>query len=187
MEDAFLPTKRQLRVIGGALLALVLFWGSLCALALYTALPFNPIQVSSERRAFVRTLFPEGWKFFTRNPQEAQLVPYRLVDGRWLSASLLPNSRPSNLFGLGRWGRAQGVEMGILLARLGDARWTDCDEQPTTCLEGAPVVLQIDNPSPAPSLCGELALVSQQPVPWAWARNPHALLPSHVIRFEAKC
>jgi antimicrobial peptide system SdpA family protein len=176
------------RVVAVALIASVAAWAGIAAAAIHASLPLNPIELSPERELVLRELLPEGWKFFTRNPQEAQILPFALTDGAWTSASLTPNARPVNLFGLDRAGRSQGIELGTLLEQLDAGAWAECEGSPLTCLGNVPVTASLKNPFPRPSLCGELGFVSQKPVPWAWARlGEHVEMPARVVRVVVQC
>src|SRR6185436_17127762 len=97
--------------------------------AVHPILPFNPISLPYEKGVSVALFVPEGWKFFTRNPQEALPLAFvRGGDGRWRPASPGPNAAPENRFGLSRAGRARGVETGLLLEGVQKGAWMDCKE-----------------------------------------------------------
>lgn len=55
-----------------------------------------------------------------------------------------------------------------LLGTLNDRQnWTDCDEEPATCIEQLPARAKLVNYSPAPTLCGQVGFAQQGPLPWA--------------------
>jgi antimicrobial peptide system SdpA family protein len=181
-------TRAQSRALGGLVIALGASFAVLGAYAVHGSLEVNPITLPHENRSVMTTLLPEGWKFFTRNPQEAQVRPYALRDGTWASASLLPNSRARNWLGIDRSGRAQGIEIGLLGESVPADAWVPCDEAPLECLARAPVGATFANKSPRPTLCGAVGFVAQPPVPWAWAHDAdHLDMPSRVVRVEIQC
>jgi hypothetical protein len=80
---AFSVYKNKLShlAVGCALLAFL--WGVAALYALHTVIPFNAVVLPFERDLPVRSLTPEGWAFFTRNPREKQISAYRRVNGTW--------------------------------------------------------------------------------------------------------
>ncbi|HEY8088868.1 MAG TPA: SdpA family antimicrobial peptide system protein [Polyangiaceae bacterium] len=180
--------RAQRRVLGALVLALGGSFAVLGAYAVHASIEVNPISLPGEDRGTMTSVLPEGWKFFTRNPQEPQIRPYVLEGGAWVTASLLPNSRARNLLGIDRSGRAQSVELGLLSESIPSSAWIACDEAPLVCLDRAPVAATIHNDFPNASVCGAVGLVSQPPVPWAWARSSdHLDMPSRVVRVEVPC
>ena len=178
----------QRRALGALLVALVGAFTTVGAYAVHGSIELNPITLPGEDKELMTTILPEGWKFFTRNPQEPQMLPYVQQDGAWVSASLLPNSRARNLFGLDRRGRAQSVELGIIGEGVPSTAWSECDGAPLECLDRAPVGARIHNDFPSASVCGVVGLVSQPPIPWAWAHSKsHLDMPSRVARLEVSC
>ncbi len=141
----------------------------------------------------IRVLLPQGWGFFTRDPREARIIPFGLdTEGEWTELGLGPHSRARWLFGLDRRSRAQGLEIGTLFGAVPDDAWVDCDSGPTSmepraCLDAASP-LQVDNPSPIPSLCGQIGLVRREPVPWAWRGAADQIeMPAQVLRLDVRC
>ncbi|HEY8040007.1 MAG TPA: SdpA family antimicrobial peptide system protein [Polyangiaceae bacterium] len=185
------PPSRTHRRLGALLLALGAAWAYAGVLAVRTRLSANAIdsiEAPSTQVEVAGRLFPQGWRFFTRNPQESVITPYEAAPGGWASASIMPNSRASNLFGLDRRGRTQIPEVVGILSQMKSHAWVDCTGAPLGCLDGAPLAGTVVNKAPAPSLCGEVAFVSQPPVPWAWARSGReVVMPSRVTRVRIRC
>jgi antimicrobial peptide system SdpA family protein len=178
-----------LRGLGAHLLGMFGAWIALAAYAIHASMPFNPITLpfEAEHKTALIEVLPEGWRFFTRNPQEEQVIPLVLIDGTWRPASA-PSSSARNLFGLNRAGRAQSVELGLLLEQMQPKdRWAPCDGSPAECLSRAPVATHLANPSRAPTMCGDMGFVAQRPVPWAWSANRNLEMPAKVVRVAVKC
>jgi antimicrobial peptide system SdpA family protein len=184
-----LEERRELRALGAFTLALTCVWLTVCAYALHAALPFNPIRLPFERWVHVRFWAPEGWGFFTRDPQEEAMRLFaRKRDGKWVSGSLGPNGMPANVFGLNRASRAQGVEAGLLASKVPKTAFQPCQEMPTVCLEHAPVAISLNNPTQEPALCGPIGIVMQKPIPWAWNDSRDTIImPSRVARMNVGC
>jgi antimicrobial peptide system SdpA family protein len=162
--------------------------------SVHTALPYNPIKLPGEKAVDAQVWGPQGWKFFTKDPQEEAMMLFVADgEGRFVPAATGPAPRPSTLFGLRREGRARGVEAGLLLGRVPQAAWRECKEAPETCLAAGGVSeehppVKVANPTPEPLICGRAAFALQKPVPFAWARSKHPVtMPSRFVVMEVEC
>ena len=173
------------------LLFLGVAWATAGLYVVHAQIPRNVLELPLERvlRPAIPFLAPEGWAFFTRDPREPRLLPYRhATNGVWAYAHAGPHADLRNVFGLDRISRAQGVEIGLLLGEFADTAWQPCTDAPTLCLDELPRTVSITNRSPAPTLCGDVGLVRQEPVPWAWARvESETTMPSTVVRLDIRC
>lgn len=167
---------------------LIVVWSTVIAYAVHPVLPFNAIRLPGESALDVELLLPEGWGFFSRNPQdELEHFFRRASDGSW--QPLLPDSYASPHFelGLSRRGRASTQEARWVIQRLPAASWIQCTDAATLCLERAPQV-SIKSAQPQQALCGAVGIVLQEPVPWAWASHKKDVcMPSRVIRLWIEC
>jgi antimicrobial peptide system SdpA family protein len=176
----------RLRVLGLLAVALVGSWSIVVLYVVHAALPFNPIRLPLE--GSLRYFAPEGWAFFTRDPREERFDVFVRRAGVWTEALTSPHSRASNWFGLNRRSTAQGIEIGLLLADLPKASWQGCRAEAPECLAKKPPEHPIRNVSPEPTLCGEVGISLQKPVPWAWSRSPkRVIMPSRVARLRITC
>jgi antimicrobial peptide system SdpA family protein len=185
----------NLRVLGFLSVILTLSWSIVFIYAVHAVMPPNPIKLPFEKhlRLYALMLLPQGWAFFTRDPREERFHVFsRDQNGKWIRALRGPNASPANFFGLKRASRAQGIEVGLLLSKVPGSGWQTCSEQPEVCLEQAPLVATIENITPHPTLCGEVGLALQKPVPWAWSYHRSGsqitiTMPSKVARLEVRC
>ena len=179
----------SLRAVGAFVLALALAWFTLLAYVVHAAVPPNPIRLPLEKRMYTRYWAPQGWAFFTRDPREEDILLFvRGRDGAWISAHKGPHASPSNYFGLSRASRARGIEVGQILRRVPKAGWQPCKERAEVCLERTPNAGTVRNISPNPTLCGEVGLALQKPVPWAWSSSAYKIvMPSRVSRLGVLC
>jgi antimicrobial peptide system SdpA family protein len=146
------------------------------------------LTLPASLRGVVHDVAPEGWQFFTKDPQDPSIIPYRMVSGRWEYAQLQGSLHFDTIFGLDRIDRAQGVELGILASQIPENAWLPCKVAPTTCLEKIPVELTLRDTQPYPTLCGDIGFANQAPVPWNWARrNPVPVMPSSFARVRVAC
>ncbi len=181
-------TRRRDVGLGSAAMLIGLSWTLLLVYVLHAAMPFNPIGLPGEASLGVRSLLPQGWRFFTKDPQELRLLYYLLTASGWESAMLAPHAAPRNSFGLDRRSRAQGVEAASLanLARPSD--WSSCHQSFHECVAALRPVLEVRNLAPNPTLCGEIAFSRQSPLPWACSkRAAHSVMPSQLVRLRALC
>ena len=180
---------RGSRRAGAILLAASAAWTVVGIYAVHAAMPYNPIKLPAEKAVDVRSWAPQGWKFFTRNPQEEGTTAFRASEaGGFAPVAQETYASASNLFGASRAARAHGVEIGTLLEQIPDTQWTKCDDAPARCLERAKEVATVKNGSPHPTLCGSVGIALQKPVPWAWARASHPVtMPSRVARVVVQC
>ena len=161
----------------------------LCVYGLHEALPYNPLVLPFEDRVHLRQWLPEGWNFFTRDPQEERAAVYeRYANSGWAKVAGKTLSDASNMFGLSRRPRAQSVETGLLLVQVPDAFWRSRRGAADACLRDALLFGDEVNPTPRPLLCGELGIVLQRPVPWAWSSSERrVVMPCRVVRLNVVC
>ncbi len=130
---------------------------------------FNPLSIDYQQQANVRTLIPQGWAFFTRNPREQVLLFYKKQDTKWF----LVNSSGSSydkLFGLSRLSRRQNIELGNLAAQLNVVKnWVECENNfPNTCIPDSTNKVYTNFKNPV--IMGEYVVRLVEPVPWAWSK-----------------
>ncbi|MEU7165130.1 SdpA family antimicrobial peptide system protein [Streptomyces morookaense] len=159
-----LACRRAFRAATAVLAAFIL-------LTVFLSMPGNVLTRSwmgGVKNVFTITA-PQGWAFFTKNPQSLDVYAYRAHEGDYTNVLDTPQVKPSNLFGLTRKQRAQGPEMAALAAQV--TAWHPCkavDLQ--VCLRSGfrQPVKAIHNDSPTATLCGELVLAQEKPTPWAY-------------------
>jgi antimicrobial peptide system SdpA family protein len=167
-------------------------WTAFIFIAAEGALPTNAMddRLSARDKSNILRLLPEGWSFFTRDPREADPEPFiREPGGGWRRVLQRGRGGIVGLLGLDRASRGQGVEMGLLTGPVPRHRWTRCDRGAwSSCLSAAPVLAEVVNPSPQPTLCGNVAIVFRRPVPWAWARSVNLdQMPAEIVRLRVSC
>lgn len=183
-------SSRKDSMLGAFCILLVLGWAAVLGYSVHAALPLNAIKLPLEEKIRPEVWMPQGWKFFTRSPREDIIAVFRRdANGDWVNALSGPNASSANLFGISRGTRAQGIEVGILQVAVSRLTWPACKEAYERCVDQAPLVpVAIKNPTPNPTLCGELGLLVRAPVPWAWSRSGKKItMPSKAIRINVKC
>jgi len=182
-------SQRRLRTMAGAgLVAGSVFVATLCFLCLGMVLPQSALHLSKTQGQRVSRFFPQGRKFFTKDPLSADFLVYRRQSPQtWVSIAAPSMGSRENLWGADRIIRTQGLELAMLLADAGDAlRWTECDDTVDTCASGAAEGPLVDNHAPIPTLCGDVAVTRERPVPWAW-RHLRSRMPYTIARVRVRC
>src|SRR5699024_6732841 len=93
------------------------------------SLPHSAWGSSSElfSRTTVQNALPQGWAFFTRDPQEPRLTSYVKPDGgEWSLEDTGGNGAVRWWFGLDRKARLPGLEMGEIQQAAGQDAWQEC-------------------------------------------------------------
>lgn len=174
--------------LGLYILALLLFWFAAFLYTVHPVLPPNPIQLPGEEHNPLPKLLPQGWGFFTRDPKSMGLTGMiRTTEGVWQTPASA-NRRWPRLVEFSRRRKLAGVEVGVILDQLSEPNWQECKQVPSVCLEQANVEGQVDNQMPHPSLCGEVGIYRQPPIPWAWSQAAdETIMPSQVLRLQVVC
>lgn len=176
------------RRLGVYVLLLLIFWVTVVAYTVHPVLPDNPIALPFEEKSPFIPLLPQGWGFFTRDPKSLDLAAFvKMSDGSWQPAPM-----PKRLWphppGFSRGWKLHGIEVGIIFTSLADPQWEHCQERPSACLAKAPLATTVENLLSNPTLCGEIGLVRQPPIPWAWREAANeTVMPSEVLRLQVVC
>ncbi|MFC5824415.1 SdpA family antimicrobial peptide system protein [Nonomuraea insulae] len=178
------PAREDVR-LGRAFLLMAAVTTIFVTYVLHAALPQTVLRLPFENREVARQIVPEGWAFFTSSPRTVYPQAYERYSGTWRArgGSLVI---PSGLFGLNRAQRAEGTEMALLVYGLPKDAWSPCASQPAKCLDETPVSVTIRNTSNLRHVCGDIGIVNQEVLPWAWRRSD-TIMPSTVVRAEVRC
>ncbi len=182
-------SPRSSRALG----ALTLLCGGVAAIvttySLHAGMRFNAIRLPFEQKLNLPLFLPQGWKFFTRDAREERTFPFaRTAERGWVSAGAGANGDSGHLLGARRDSRAQTAELTALMHQAEGRTWTTCTATTTTCLDDVTTMAVVVNTSPRPTICGDIGIVRQAPVPWAWARDARdTTMPSRVLRLEVQC
>jgi antimicrobial peptide system SdpA family protein len=173
--------------LGWRLVTLVMLAVVIVLYVLRGALPVTPFSVpDTPERNYARVFVPQGWAFFTGSPRVPHLTVIGNHNGQWRVLSPGRLAVPEDLMGLDRVRQARYSDLNVLVGEVPDAAWSDCDTVPTDCVTGLPAGPVIANPSPRREVCGDIGLIAQEVVPWAW-RNMPTVMPSRVARATVTC
>ncbi|RAW03475.1 SdpA family antimicrobial peptide system protein [Pseudochryseolinea flava] len=151
------------------------------------SLPRNPVSLPYVPKLIIKTIAPEGWSFFTRNPRENLIYIFQRDSGRqWLQPSHVYNGSMENYFGMSRKARAIGSEYALLFSQSA-VLWDSCSTGTFDCIDEQKKFL-VRNQLKAPQLCGEYLFVSRAPVPWAWSEHTEKIhMPFQYVLVEFVC
>jgi antimicrobial peptide system SdpA family protein len=182
------PSKNRLILLsqaaGLALAAIVVV-----VYAIHGSMPHNALRLPAEEKFETAVVLPEVWAFFTRSPREPRFLVYsRHEDGSWAQA-IGVQSDAAEAFGLRRTVRALNLEAGAFMMNIKDEDWTPCPSgTPSSCLDKMKATKPMTNVVPEPTFCGDVAIVQQDRVPWAWATHADPnTMPSKIVRMVVKC
>jgi antimicrobial peptide system SdpA family protein len=182
------PPTGPTRTFSFGAAAILMGYALLGAYSLHGSMPHNPVALPGEGQIRMVQWLPQGWSFFTADGRAERSFAFLKRDDGWTLAVPLHNASPATLFGVDRSRRAQGAELGGLFGRVPVDAWTPCSGTLDACLDAANVSLQISSLAPFPTLCGEVGLVAQRPVPYAWARaGGDIVMPSRVAKLRVTC
>lgn len=178
------PTRGRLLAVA---IGCTAFWTTVAGLAAHAPMKSTALG-PHENRLLTQLVIPQGWNFFTRDPREDDIFVYRRHEGELHDALAWPNAGWANGLGLRRTGRAQGIEVGHIIAGIDWDEIAPCRDGEPACIAATPLEHTAVNPVPSPMLCGELAIVMRPPMPWAWADHAapeHA--PIKTTRIDVRC
>lgn len=170
-------------------LGISLLWIGVAFFTLLTYSKDNPIRFSYEFQQNVRTLFPQGWAFFTKSPRDENLQLYRFANNRLELVEGQRQATLANLMGFKRSARAMSVEYAYLLYDVPADKWTRCETDPEAYIRSHKLpTVTVDNHTPRPYLSGTYYLIQQSLVPWAWAsQTRQIILPSSILKLSVVC
>lgn len=170
MSDLNRRERVTLHVIS---LLLLFFWGAAGIFLLAASVRDSPLLPPRVLRHAQLAHFPQGWAFFTRSPREAELSVYRPTETGWSSINMR-NGSWETFFGLKKGGAINGIELGALVEQI--RTWDEATLAREPLLPRLPELVDasnitLENHASVQSICGEVLLIRQEPVPWAWARS----------------
>lgn len=165
---------------------------SIAALSLNANLPDGAVRLPDETRQRIRTLLPQGWGYFTRDPRATnQTVYMRGPTAKHWRIAQRPYASTSNLLGWSRAEKTRTAHLNALSAHVPNRYWKSCHGVDVSCFKrGQRFQLKPSDDLRALRLpCGrEIGFVSWEPWPWAWRRTANDVeLDSQVAVATAQC
>jgi antimicrobial peptide system SdpA family protein len=145
--------------------------------ALSVAISGTTIELNHSVKNVVKAVFPQGWGFFTKDPQEKSVDIY-LDSGEGRVRISTPNQSASNYWGFSRKSRMIGMEVSTVLSLVGQRQPSWCvikDAKRHLAAGGSSWVLK--SPKLHYLTPGNYVLVRRSITPWAWYDQPGNFIP----------
>ncbi len=168
----------------------ILLWLLFIGIILSSIGPYNTTSykfLNKSEALTLRSLFPEGFGFFSRNPQEEFPLLYKEIND---SIVLLTktNSSAVNLFGLKRTQRSIFVELGSIVNEISDEEWSKCTSSLNDCKNSKTIkIFEILNKNQKANLCGTYFVSTKKPIPWAWRNTFKGEMPQRFVKLIIRC
>lgn len=182
------PGSAEVRALGAFTAAVAVVLAVVVVLAVHASLPANALRLAPAEALHLRVWLPQGWGYFSGEARAPGVTAYVAgSDGRWRAVPLAHQGAARTLLGLDRSGRVAEQEVTLLEARA-TREPEECRGPDATCLAELAPGPEVDNPATRPRLCGDVALVRREPVPWAWAGSADPDdMPATAVRLEVSC
>lgn len=169
--------------------ALVLFWSAAILFVILGALPESAISTSYRFRRALVVAMPEGYGFFTRDPQETRVLIYAVDGNGNASPANESDYRGLGWSGVSRKSSVRAMEVKTALALIKPDAWVSCDKELGRCLQDRSLSsIPVKPEMTARTLCGRIVLRRQKPVPWAWSKsNSRIHMPSSIALVDFQC
>lgn len=127
------------------------------------------IVLSKETQKMISTIFPEGWSFFTKNPQNQTLVVYQIIEGN-LILKTVDNHNSKNIFGLSRYSRIISYEASMLANEAMKLVWREdlMGNLKKLDFNRSGKIKVINNRH---LINGTFLLILYKPIPYAWSKS----------------
>ncbi|MGO1421634.1 MAG: SdpA family antimicrobial peptide system protein [Staphylococcus equorum] len=141
----------------------------------------TPIKIPATLEAEVSKIFTQGWGFFSKDPRDEKFYAIDLNTGEYVGK--WPNMTLDNFYGLKKKGRAQGIELGRLYEKANPTNMKECQDTPGNCVRKMKPI-KVENDQKYPTILGDIAIIKEEPVPWAWSNDYKGAMPSKVMRLN---
>lgn len=158
---------------------LILLFFSLCFIILNNSTSsITAINNSAIIKKYTFKVFPQGWGFFTRNPRE-NLTKCYIFDESYKNI-ITQCSSSKYVFGLDRACRAKHAELEVLLSQVQDSLWKKRliqKDSLSLVFSNEKLLDTVVNVFHSPSIFGEVILVKEDRLPWAWSQKKFLINP----------
>ena len=148
----------------------LLSWLSVYVLLISTNAGYTSFKFQSNYKNLVFQLLPQGWGFFTKSPRDANLYVYIKNEKTFKRASR-QNFTYKNFYGLSRVDRIKHLQLGRLLSKINDTLWSKFESKDFKSFKNGNEPIEVNNNFRKQLLRGNIFVVSQKPVPWAWSKS----------------
>lgn len=155
------------------------------AITLAVYLPANTLVNSSKVKENFIAFLPQGWAFFTKDPQEVKAIAH-LVENEKLVEFNKTGNRGDYIAGLRRTQRVLGREVSDVLDQYSKS---DKKKEFKTIEEALKAdAIKIANTSVTRQLCGDVLVNLYKETPWVWFSNNIKTRPvNKYLKLEVEC
>nr|WP_299067881.1 SdpA family antimicrobial peptide system protein [uncultured Allomuricauda sp.] len=151
---------------------LVLFVSFLFFILLYSV-DNTPYSIYGKKKSFaIKAFVPEGWGFFTRDPQEEKLIIFKILPDCSLKEIEFSVDSKENLFGFSRKLRKRNFEYTKVLQYIPADAWADFfgkRENIKANCKRKPLVINLKKDDYFLLKDSKLLLYRYRIVPWEWS------------------
>ncbi|UII26200.1 SdpA family antimicrobial peptide system protein [Fulvivirga maritima] len=168
-------------------ISIILIWSFWIFMALMLTRIYNTpdYKLPYPVKKLSMSMFPQGWGFFTRNPQEGITEAYA-IENNTLKNITIKNASAQNLFGFSRNARFVSIDVAILLEYLPEDKWTSGKGDFKDHLPKETVKIEVDR-SIQHFPDGEYLIYRYEPISFLWAgKNQEHYRPYRVMRIALK-
>ncbi|MFH6993129.1 SdpA family antimicrobial peptide system protein [Flavobacterium sp. FlaQc-48] len=149
------------------------FWIIFLSYIFEASIPI-PSNETFKRKATFFNIIPQGWGFFTRDPRENEIWTYQILNNTAIKVTQT-NGNLNNFYGASRKNRLISIELGLLVSQIHTSSWIN--------MKGGKLILDkkihtdtiLNSLNPC-NIKGNLFIVEQERVPWAWSKNLHTIV-----------
>lgn len=148
----------------------IIFGWVLCTTLILFSTMKSQLILAENHKEFINKIFPQGWGFFTKDPQDFELNIYKIRNGKLEKIKTL-NQSLENKFGFSRSSRMIGYEMSTIAQEIKSTEWIqNTDNNIYSSLKNSTIV--INNKVKFRYFSrGSYLIQLYKPVPYAWAKQ----------------
>lgn len=138
-----------------------------------SSFPYNPLSqdlpwLTRSNVVRFKFFFPEGFAFFTRNPQEVSYSIYAF-DDQSIHLINLKNGSVSNYFGVSKTSRYKLIKLQEIVAQVDPEDWKKTKIDLDQLLQSYDTIQSVDTAYNSNYYEGMYLITAAKPIPWAWA------------------
>ena len=151
---------------------IILCW-MLCATIILFASLKSQLVLAENQKEIVGKIFPQGWGFFTKDPQSFALNIYSCKNNKFTKVNILNQSLKNN-FGFSRASRMVGYELSMVAQKIKTNEWvSDQSKNIYNSIKNRTIIIHSDYNYSYLSK-GIYVLELYKPIPYAWADQNQA-------------
>ena len=123
----------------------------------------------NDKTVLLKSAMPQGWAFFTRNARENQISIYKIENNDLIYLNESSSLNPRLIFGLKRTNRRISLAMGTIINK--PIKWKPFSNKNNLLIDKQFDQFKIIRQDDSQFKEGKYVLISEERIPWAWAKN----------------